>query len=196
MARLANLLLAIGSDQSLTPPHKCGSPTVQKKTQDSPKLADSGLTHVDKQGKAHMVDVGSKPVTQRVAVAAAICSMNVATADAIRDNSIRKGDVLQVARIAAIGAAKRTDELIPLCHNIALDSVAVDFDWVDDTQLEITAKVKSTGRTGVEMEALTAASVAALTVYDMCKAMDREMRIEAIQLQAKSGGERGDFQRT
>ena len=153
------------------------------------------LTHVDALGKARMVDVGDKPVSHRLASATAICVMNAATAQAIRDNSLSKGDVLQVARIAGIAAAKRTDELIPLCHSVPLDSVQVEFHWLEPTRLQVITSAKSTGRTGVEMEALVAASVAALTVYDMCKSSDRAMTIEGIQLQSKSGGARGDFQR-
>ncbi len=153
------------------------------------------LTHVDPQGRARMVDVGDKPVSQRLASATAICVMNAVTAQAIRDNSMSKGDVLQVARLAGITAAKRTDELIPLCHTVPLDSVHLEFHWLEPTRLQVLTTARSTGRTGVEMEALVAASVAALTVYDMCKSSDRAMTIEGIQLQSKSGGARGDFQR-
>lgn len=142
-----------------------------------------------------MVDVGDKPVTHRSASATAICAMNAATAQAIRDNSLSKGDVLQVARLAGISAAKRTDELIPLCHSVPLDAVQVEFQWLEPTRLLVVTTANSTGRTGVEMEALVAASVAALTVYDMCKSSDRAMSIESIQLQSKSGGARGDFHR-
>ncbi len=130
------------------------------------------LTHVDETGRAHMVDVGEKAVTHRTATASAVCSMSETTAQAIRDNALHKGDVLQVARIAGIGAAKRTDELIPLCHTVPLDQVEIQFDWLEPTKLGITATAKTTGRTGVEMEALVAASLAALTIYDMCKSSD------------------------
>ncbi len=153
------------------------------------------LSHVDSQGAARMVDIGDKPVSRRAATARAVCAMNLATAEAVRNNSATKGDVLGVARLAGIGAAKRTDELIPLCHGLPLESVAVDFSWLDTTHLEVTATVHCTGKTGVEMEALVAANVAALTVYDMCKSSDRAMRIEWVELVRKSGGVRGDFER-
>ncbi len=159
------------------------------------ELVPGRLTHIDSQGKARMVDVGDKPITRRSASATAVCVMDSLTADAIRGNSLSKGDVLQVARLAGIGAAKRTDELIPLCHSLPLDDVHVEFQWLEATRLQVLTTSSATGRTGVEMEALVAASVAALTVYDMCKSSDRGMRIECIQLQSKSGGARGDFQR-
>ena len=158
-------------------------------------MSDSNFTHLDDQGAARMVDVGEKGVSRRTAVAQAVCSMESATAEAIRDQGSKKGDVLQVARIAAIGAAKRTDELIPLCHNIPLDRVSVEFNWPDDDELRVEVTASATGRTGVEMEALTAASVAALTVYDMCKSMDRSMEIHSVYLLSKSGGQRGEYQR-
>jgi cyclic pyranopterin phosphate synthase len=166
-----------------------------EKVSDASHQAASKLTHVDETGRAHMVDVGEKPITQRAATATAVCSMNAETAQAIRDNALHKGDVLQVARIAAIGAAKRTDELIPLCHSVPLDQVEIHFVWLEHAKLGITATAKTTGRTGVEMEALVAASLAALTIYDMCKSMDRSLRIENVELQSKSGGARGDFKR-
>ena len=121
--------------------------------------------------------------------------MRIETAYAIRNNQLTKGEVLQVARLAAIGAAKRTDELIPLRHSLGLDAVEVSFEWSSETQLKISVTTQSTSRTGVEMEAMVAASIAALTVYDMCKAIDREMTIGSIQLESKSGGTRGDYQR-
>ena len=154
---------------------------------------ETKLTHVDGTGTARMVDVGAKPVSQRTARARAICSMQAATAQAIRENTSKKGDVLQVARIAAIGAAKRTDELIPLCHSIALDCVDVEFHWLDGQRLQIEVVSATSGKTGVEMEALVGASLAALTVYDMCKAMDRSLRIESVELLSKTGGTRGDY---
>ena len=153
------------------------------------------LTHVDEQGAAHMVDVGSKPITVRTAEARGVCAMQPATAEAIRNNSAAKGDVLAVARVAGVMAAKRTDGLIPLCHSLPLDSVTVDFEWESGAHLVVTARVACTGRTGVEMEALVAVSVASLTVYDMCKSMDREMSIERVELVRKSGGASGDFRR-
>lgn len=157
---------------------------------------DDKLTHIDENGSARMVDVGSKPISHRTAVAEATCEMLPKTADAIRENSLKKGDVLQVARIAAIGAAKRTDELIPLCHSLPLDSVVVDFGWESSSRLKISVTVATTGKTGVEMEAMVAASVASLTVYDMCKAIDRSMKLTNVVLISKSGGVRGDYHRT
>ncbi len=153
------------------------------------------LTHVDPQGQARMVDVGQKEVTRRTATATAQCVMSLGTAEAVRQNTLRKGDVLQVARIAAIAAAKRTDELIPLCHTLPLDALEVDFAWLDPTRLQVLTTASTHGKTGVEMEALVAASLAALTIYDMCKSSDREMRIECIELRSKTGGVRGDFSR-
>lgn len=158
---------------------------------DKPKL-----THLDEAGAARMVDVGDKPTTRRTAVAQAFCRMKSDTADTIRAGSTRKGDVLQIARIAAIGAAKRTDELIPLCHSLPLDSVEVQFEWREKALLRIQVTASSTGRTGVEMETLVAASLAALTVYDMCKAIDRSMRVESVELVEKSGGVHGDFKKS
>ena len=158
-------------------------------------MADGELSHVDRAGAARMIDVGDKAVTERNAVARAVCRMKLPTAEAIRDNSSKKGDVLQVARLAAIGAAKRTDELIPLCHTLPLDSVQVDFAWIEPTRLQIDVATRSTGKTGVEMEAMVGASIAAMTVYDMCKSSDREMTVEQIELIRKSGGVHGLFER-
>lgn len=154
----------------------------------------SGLTHFDATGAASMVDVGAKPETQRSATAKASVVMQPQTLALIRAGDAKKGDVLGVARLAGIMAAKRTADLIPLCHPLALTSVTVDLQPSGDDRVEITATVRLTGRTGVEMEALTAASVAALTVYDMVKAVDRGMRIEGLRVVAKSGGKSGDFQ--
>ena len=153
------------------------------------------LTHFDKEGKAAMVDVGAKPETERVAVARGRIAMAPATLALIKAGQMGKGDVLGVARLAGIMAAKRTSELIPLCHPLALSSVAVDL-ILDEagSAVEIEAKVKLTGRTGVEMEALTAVSVAALTVYDMCKAVDRSMTISDIRLVHKSGGKSATYE--
>lgn len=153
------------------------------------------FTHLDESGSARMVDVAEKPVSRRSAVARAIVQMQASTASAVRNSQLAKGDVLQVARIAAIAAAKRTDELIPLCHTLPLDSISVAFDWHDERRLEITVEARATARTGVEMEALLAASIAALTVYDMCKAIDKAMHIEMVQLVSKTGGTQGDFKR-
>ncbi len=153
-----------------------------------------GLTHFDARGNAAMVDVTEKPVTDRTATAKARVLMRPETLALIGRGEAKKGDVLGVARLAGIMAAKRTADLIPLCHPLPISAVAVDL--VADPAagaVEITATVRTTGRTGVEMEALTAASVAALTVYDMCKAVDRGMRIEAIRVVHKAGGKSGDF---
>jgi cyclic pyranopterin phosphate synthase len=152
------------------------------------------LTHFDSNGQAHMVDVGEKVETRRVAVATGRVVMLPATLEAVRAGTSKKGDVLGVARIAAIQAAKRTADLIPLCHPIALTRVAVDFS-VDDqaSAITCTTTVETHGRTGVEMEALTAASVALLTIYDMCKAVDRGMRFEGIRLLEKAGGRSGHW---
>ena len=151
------------------------------------------LTHFDAEGRAVMVDVGAKPVTDRAATARARVVMLPATLAMIRGGTAKKGDVLGVARLAGIMAAKRTAELIPLCHPLPITAVTVDLEPVGEDAVEIVATVKTTGQTGVEMEALTAASVAALTVYDMCKAVDRAMRIEGLRVVAKSGGKSGDF---
>jgi len=151
------------------------------------------LTHLDKDGKAVMVDISQKPATERIAVATAIVRMKPETLALIREDRIKKGDVFACARIAGIMAAKRTSDLIPMCHPIPITSAAVELRAVDPDVVEITTTVKTTYGTGVEMEALTAASVAALTVYDMCKSVDRGMVIEKIQLMRKSGGKSGDF---
>ncbi|MCH8095561.1 MAG: cyclic pyranopterin monophosphate synthase MoaC [Proteobacteria bacterium] len=152
------------------------------------------LTHFDAKGKSRMVDVSDKEVSQRVAVAAGSVVMAPDTMKLITEGGVKKGDVLSVARLAGIMGAKKTPELIPLCHPLALDSVEVDL--VCDPErnaIDITATCKVTGRTGVEMEALTAVAVAALTIYDMCKAVDRAMRITDIRLIHKSGGKSGTY---
>ncbi|GAB0119014.1 cyclic pyranopterin monophosphate synthase MoaC [Acidisoma sp. 7E03] len=152
------------------------------------------LTHFDAAGRAAMVDVSDKAETQREATARARVVMQPATLALIQSGSAAKGDVLGVARLAGIMAAKRTADLIPLCHPLPLSSVRVDLEPDEAAAtVEITATVRTTGRTGVEMEALTAASVAALTVYDMCKAVDRGMVVESLRVVAKSGGKSGDF---
>lgn len=153
-----------------------------------------GLTHFDAEGRAVMVDVAAKPETERRATAAGQVMMAPATLAVIREGRAKKGDVLGVARLAGIMAAKRTPDLIPLCHPLALASVAVELEPDEALPgVKITATVGLTGRTGVEMEALTAVSVAALTIYDMCKAIDRGMRIEAIRLVSKEGGRSGAY---
>ncbi|MEC3949520.1 cyclic pyranopterin monophosphate synthase MoaC [Sphingobium sp. HWE2-09] len=154
----------------------------------------SGLTHLDADGAAHMVDVSAKAVTAREAVASGRIGMSRQAASAIADGLVKKGDVLAVARVAGIMAAKRTADLIPLCHPIALSAVTVDFD-LDADGVTVTATARTAGQTGVEMEALTAASVALLTIYDMAKALDKAMVIGAIQLEAKTGGKSGDWRR-
>lgn len=154
----------------------------------------SDLTHFDARGHAAMVDVTDKEVTDRTATAAARIVMQPETLALILRGDAKKGDVLGVARLAGIMAAKRTADLIPLCHPLPISKVAVELTPdIAANSVEIEATVRTTGRTGVEMEALTAASVAALTVYDMCKAVDRGMRIEALRVIAKAGGKSGDF---
>ncbi len=170
------------------------------------------LTHVDPSGRAHMVDVGEKPVTLREAVARGRVWMRPETLDLIRDNAAAKGDVLGVARVAGIQAAKKTGELIPLCHSLAVSGVDVDFslgrgdagsrlrsaaaeETGDTAWVDVEARVRIAAQTGVEMEALTAVGVAALTIYDMCKAVDRTMVISDVRLVSKSGGRSGDYRR-
>jgi cyclic pyranopterin phosphate synthase len=157
----------------------------------------SGLTHFDGEGRAVMVDVSEKATTARVAVAGGSVVMQKATLDLILAGGVKKGDVLSVARLAGIMGAKRTAELIPLCHPLGLDSVTIELACNPDrSAVDITATCKITGRTGVEMEALTAVSVAALTIYDMCKAVDRGMTITGIRLLHKSGGKSGTYEAT
>jgi cyclic pyranopterin phosphate synthase len=151
------------------------------------------FTHFDEQGASRMVDVSEKPATRRRARASGMVRMLPATLAAICQGSVEKGDVREVARLAGILAAKRTAELIPLCHPLALESITLELKPSGDDALHIAATVEITAKTGVEMEALTAVSVAALTVYDMCKSVDRGMSIERIQLEAKSGGASGNF---
>ncbi|MFN3450260.1 MAG: cyclic pyranopterin monophosphate synthase MoaC [Roseococcus sp.] len=153
----------------------------------------SGLTHFDAAGNAAMVDVSPKAETARVARARARIVMKPETLALIQEGRAGKGDVLGVARIAGIMAAKRTHELIPLCHPLLISKVAVEFEIAPPDAIEIEASVSLTGRTGVEMEALTAASVAALTIYDMVKAVDRGMRIEALRVVHKAGGKSGTY---
>lgn len=153
------------------------------------------FTHLDDSGAARMVDVGAKEVSVRSAVAEALVAMRAETATAIREGRTKKGEVLQVARLAGIMAAKRAAELIPLCHVLPLEGVEVDLEFTEPTVLRIVATARVTAKTGVEMEALTAASVAALTVYDMCKAVDREMEIIRVRLLHKSGGKSGTYDR-
>jgi cyclic pyranopterin phosphate synthase len=159
------------------------------------KRSLAGLTHLDKAGKAKMVDVGHKPVTQREAIAEGFITLHRSTLQAIADEKLPKGEALSTARLAGIMAAKRTGDLIPLCHPLALDSVEVDFDIPDlhsidskPVMLRIKAIARISAKTGVEMEALAAVTVAALTIYDMCKAVDKTMVISGIRLVSKTGG--------
>ena len=158
----------------------------------------SPLTHFDAQGQAHMVDVGAKPATRRVAIASGRIEMQPETLALIESGSAKKGDVLGIARIAGIMAAKKTSELIPLCHPLALSRVAIDFEAARDDGASAgavicTATVETTGPTGVEMEALTAVQVALLTIYDMCKAVDRGMVMTGVRLLQKHGGKSGSY---
>ena len=154
----------------------------------------SELSHVNKKGEAHMVNVGDKADTMRQAVASGRITMLPATLEKIKENSLAKGDVLAVARVAGIMAAKRTPDLIPLCHPILISEISVDFDLAADS-IGITARATSTGKTGVEMEALTAVATAALAIYDMAKSIDRGMVISDIRLESKTGGKSGTYRR-
>jgi cyclic pyranopterin phosphate synthase len=154
----------------------------------------SSLTHFDATGQAHMVDVGDKPVTRRVAIASGRITMQPATFDLVAGGTAKKGDVIGVARIAAIQAAKRTSELIPLCHPLAITRIAVDFILdAAGSGVECRAQVETSGQTGVEMEALTAVQIGLLTIYDMCKAVDRGMEIGGVRLLEKHGGRSGSW---
>src|SRR5262245_52180666 len=158
------------------------------------EIIPRSLTHFDERGRARMVDVGEKEVTHRVAIATGRVTMQPETVALIREGRAAKGDVLGVARVAAIMAAKRTHELIPMCHPLLLTRIDIDF-AEEERAIAIAARVETRGQTGVEMEALTAVAAAGLTIYDMVKAVDRGMTIEAIQLQEKSGGRSGDWVR-
>lgn len=153
------------------------------------------FTHFDSNGASRMVDVGEKAITARTARASGMVSMFPETLSRIREQGFKKGNVLEVARLAGIMAAKRTDELIPLCHSLPLEGVTLEFTFPSSSTIRIEATAKVTAKTGVEMEAMVAVSAAALTIYDMCKAVDRGMRIDAIQLEEKSGGRSGHFTR-
>ena len=155
----------------------------------------SGLSHFDDQGGSRMVDVSAKAATLRVARASGCIRMLPAVLRLIRDRRVTKADVLEVARLAGIMASKRTGELIPLCHPVPVESVTVEFSFPDESTVKVESRVRVTARTGVEMEALTAVSVTLLTIYDMCKGMDRRMVLGAIQLEEKSGGRSGHFVR-
>lgn len=152
------------------------------------------LTHLDESGRPRMVDVSGKADTRRRAVGRGLVRMQPETFSRLRGGQIAKGDVLSVAQLGGITAAKKTPDLIPLCHTILIDSVSIEFHLdAGNSSVEITATVESTGKTGVEMEALTAVTIAALTIYDMCKAIDRGIRIENVRLVAKSGGKNGSI---
>lgn len=156
---------------------------------------DSGFTHIDDQGHARMVEVGGKGESKRRAVARATVRMSPGVLERVLKGDLPKGAVLEVARIAAISATKRTADLIPMCHPLRITGVEVSFDPVSDVTLEVRVSVAAFDRTGVEMEAMTAAAVAALTIYDMVKAVDRGMRVEAVELLLKEGGKSGLWQR-
>lgn len=161
-------------------------------------MSERTLTHLDERGRARMVDVSEKGVTVRRAVASGRVRMQPATLAAIREGRTAKGDVLAVARVAGISAAKETSRLVPLCHNIPLDRVTVDLELVEEDGaafVVVRAETVATGRTGVEMEALTAVTVAGLAIYDMCKALERDMVIEAVRLESKEGGRSGSWNR-
>lgn len=158
-------------------------------------MSDRELSHLDENGRARMVDVGDKPVSSRAATARAELLMRPETLDVIREGRAKKGDVLAVAQVAAVMAAKRTPDLIPLCHPIVITGVAADFEFLPPEGLRLDVTVTTSGQTGVEMEALTAASIGALTVYDMCKAIDRDMRLTFVGLLEKSGGKSGQYVR-
>lgn len=151
------------------------------------------LTHLDEKGAARMVNVGGKPVTQRVASAQSVITMQPETLQMIMDGTAPKGDVFACARIAGIMAAKKTAELIPMCHPIPIESAEIEIEAVSETQVRIISTLRCSHKTGIEMEALTAASVAALTIYDMCKAADRGMRIDETLLLYKNGGKSGEY---
>lgn len=153
------------------------------------------LTHVNSKGEARMVNVGEKGDTKRVAVAKGRITMKPSTLEQIKTSGLEKGDVLSVARVAGIMAAKKTPHLIPLCHPILIDNIAIEFDFSGNDSIEITARVESTGKTGVEMEAMVATSVSALTIYDMGKSVDRGMTIAEICLESKKGGKSGIYRR-
>ncbi len=156
-------------------------------------MSKTKLTHIDENGTSRMVDVSEKKVTERIAVAHARVTMKPETFRLIMDKKVTKGDVLGVARVAGIMAAKKTNELIPMCHPLNINSVKIDYTNNNQDSIEITSEVKVSAKTGVEMEALTAASICALTIYDMCKSADRSMLISEVYLVKKSGGKSGTF---
>ena len=153
------------------------------------------LNHINAAGEANMVDVGAKEQTERSATASGVVYMQPGTLQAIKSDGLAKGEVLAVARVAGIQAAKKCSDLIPLCHPLALTKVSVSFEEISERELKVLAQVKLRGQTGVEMEALTAVSISCLTIYDMCKAIDKGMRIESIELEEKIGGKSGEWRR-
>lgn len=166
----------------------------KKTTPNSDNIEQKSLTHFDESGQAHMVDVGAKSDTHRIAIATGRICMKPETLDIIQSGTARKGDVLGVARVAAIMAAKRTSELIPLCHPLALTRITVDFAiGTEQASVNCTVQVETFGKTGVEMEALTAVQIGLLTIYDMCKAVDRDMTISNIKVLKKRGGKSGSW---
>jgi len=165
-----------------------------KQDKEQPETAHHGLTHFDAGGQAHMVDVGAKDETHRIAIASGIIRMKPETLAIIQSGTAKKGDVLGIARIAAIMSAKRTSDFIPLCHPLALTRIAVDFDIdASESKIRCTAQVETHGKTGVEMEALAAVQIGLLTIYDMCKAVDRGMMMTDVQVLEKHGGKSGDW---
>ena len=154
-----------------------------------------GLSHINAAGEANMVDVGAKEQTERSATASGVVYMQPATLQAIKGDGLAKGEVLAVARVAGIQAAKKCSDLIPLCHPLPLTKVSVSFEEISESELKVLAQVKLRGQTGVEMEALTAVSISCLTIYDMCKAIDKGMRFESIALEEKIGGKSGEWRR-
>ncbi len=164
-------------------------------TRDNELKPTGEFTHLDADGRARMVDIGDKDVSRRIAIAEGLIEMEPATLEQLKNQTLKKGDVLAVARVAAIMAAKDTSRLIPLCHPIRLDKVEIEFTYLNSATLSVNATAQATERTGVEMEALVAVSVACLTIYDMCKAIDRAMEIRNIRLLEKTGGVHGDYQR-
>lgn len=170
--------------------------TLFSRERDVDAALNNTLSHFDSTGASRMVDVSEKPVTRREAVARGRVVMAPETMRLIVDRTLSKGDVLEVARLAAIMGAKRTGDLIPLCHPLPLESVSVDLAPVSESELEVSARCVVEAKTGVEMEALTAVAVACLTIYDMCKSVDRGMRIGSIELEEKSGGRSGTFRRS
>ena len=186
--------LAVSAAKGKELPRDEGFENPYKRTPMTTPSEQQSLTHLDEQGRARMVDVGEKDVTSRVAVARGYVSILPETARLIREGLMKKGDVLTIAQVAGIMGAKKTSELIPLCHPLPIDKVDVDLDLDEErSRINITATASTTARTGVEMEAMTAVSVAALTLYDMCKAVDRGIRIEGLRLVSKRGGRSGDI---